>query len=192
MSATEEKYLNKLPGIIEIVQDPGTLTAILDDFSNVEAVQTEIDLLTFLRLSSITDLNVNDDFSDVLKVETDDNGIIYSSVNEQVTVTGNYYEIGDPDVLAEMLGKNVIDVTGVQHVGSKIGSKGMPSLIVRITSALPGGKTKQVYVRDATFIGQVVNGFLDANRAGDLPNSPFEFSGNKGGDIFTFTDDLPA
>ena len=192
MSATEEKYLNKLPAVLEIVQDPGTLTAILDDFSNVEAVKTEIDALTFFRISSITDLNVEDDFSDVLKVETDDNGVIYTSANEVIKVTGNYYEIWNPDVLSEMLGKLVVDGTGNQAVGSKIGSKEMPKLIVRITSALPNSKTKQVYVRDSNFIGQVVNGFLDVNRAGDLPNSPFEFEGNKWGDIFTFTDDLPA
>lgn len=192
MSATQEKFLNKLPGIIELVQDPGTLTVIADNFANAEAVKTEIDALTFLRLASVTDLQVEDDFSDVLKVETDDNGIIYTSVNEVIKVTGNYYEVGNPDILSEMLGKYVVNGTGNQIVGSKIGSKEMPSLIVRITSALPGSKTKQVYVRDANFIGQIINGFLDVNRAGDLPNSPFEFEGNKGGDTFTYTDDLPA
>jgi len=192
MSATEEKYLNKLPGIIEIVKDPGTLTTIAEDFANAEAVKTEIDALTFFRLASVTDLQVEDDYSDILKVETDDNGIIYSSANEVVKVTGNYYEIGDPAPIAEMTGKQIVNGIDNQIVGSKIGSKEMPKLIVRITSALAGGKTKQVYVRDTNFVGQLINGFLDVNRAGDLPNSPFEFEGNKGGDIFTYTDDLPA
>jgi hypothetical protein len=138
MTATQEKYLNTKSAIIEVVRDPGTLTAILDDFSNAEAVKTEIDALTFKRLSSVTDLSTVNDFSDQLKIEADDNAIIYNSTQNVVTVTGNYYEIGNPDVLEEMLGEKIVNGTGNQIVGDKIGTKSMPRLIVRITSSLAG------------------------------------------------------
>lgn len=192
MGATNEKDLNKNPAIIEIVQDPGTITEILADGSNAEAVKTEIDALTFIRLASITDLAVSDDYSDILKVETDDNGVIYSSANEVVNITGNWYEAGDSDAIAEMTNKYVVaTVTPVgEIVGSKIGATEMPSLIIRITSDLGNSKVKQVYLKDSNFTGQLINGFVDVNRAGDLPNSPFEFASNKWGDIFTFTDDV--
>jgi len=192
MSATEEKYLNKYPGIIEIALDPGTLTAILPDFSNVEAVKTEIDALTFARLSSVIDLLTNENYSDVLKVETDDNGIIYTSTLPVVKISGTYYEIGDPDVLELMFNKLVVDGIDNQVIGSKIENTELPKLIARITSALPNSKVKQVYLRDCNSIGESITWFLDPKRAGDLPNSTFEFEGNKSGDIFTYTDDLPA
>lgn len=192
MTATQEKYLNKYPAKIEIVKDPGTLTALADDLSNAETVKGEIDALTLFRLASVVDLQSSEDYSDKLKIETDDNGIIYTSTSPVVKISGTYYEIGNPDALKEMLGKKVINGTGNQIVGNKIGSQEMPKLICRITADLPGSKVKQVYLMDANFVGEIINGFLDPNRAGDLPNSSFEFEGNKGGAVFTFTDDLPA
>lgn len=192
MSATQEKYLNKYPAVIEIVQDPGTLPVLADDLNNAEAVRTAINALTLFRLASVIDLQSSEDYSDKLKIETDDNGVIYTSTSPVVKISGTYYEIGNPDVLNEMLGKYVINGTGTQIVGSKIKATEMPKLICRITSTLPGSKVKQVYLMDANFVGQIINGFLDPNRAGDLPNSTFEFEGNKGGAIFTYTDDLPA
>lgn len=192
MSATQEKYLNKYPAVIEIVKDPGTLPALADNLSNAEAVRTAINALSLHRLASVIDLQSSEDYSDKLKVETDDNGVIYTSVSPVIKISGTYYEIGNPSVLAEMLNKYVVNGTGNQIVGNKIGSQEMPKLICRITSTLPGSKVKQVYLLDANFVGQIVNSFLDPNRAGDLPNSPFEFEGNKWGAIFTYTDDLPA
>ena len=192
MSATQEKYLNKYPAVIEIIQDPGTITALTDNLSNAETVMGEIDALTLVRIASVIDLQSSEDYSDKLKIETDDNGVIYTSTSPVVKISGTYYEIGNPNVLSEMLGKYVINGTGNQIVGSKIGATEMPKLICRITSTLPGAKVKKVYLLDANFVGQIINGFLDPNRAGDLPNSTFEFEGNKGGAIFTYTDDLPA
>ena len=66
-------------------------------------------------------------------------------------------------------------------------------MILRITSTDPvTSKIKQTYIIDASFTGELVTQYLDPKRAGNLANSPFEFTGNSGGGIFTYTDDLVA
>jgi len=191
MSATVEKNLNKNAGIIEIVKLPAGFSPLLDDLSNVEAVKTAVDWLTLTRISSIVDLQVEEDYSDQIKIETDDNGVIYTSANPGVKISWKYYEISDPAVLTEMVNKIKVAVTGWEFVGNTLKNTEIPALIIRITSADPiTSKIKQVYCIDATFGGALVNWFLDVKRAGDLPNSNFEFNGNTGGWIFTYTNDV--
>lgn len=190
MAATNEKHLNKSAGRIEIVQLPAGLTALADDLSNMAAVKTAIDALTFVRIASIVDLLVEEDYSDQVAIETDDNGVIYTSASPSVKIGGKYYEIGNPAVLVEMVNKTKVSSAGEEYVGSKIQAGEVPALIVRITSNLANGNMRQVYCIDASFSGVLAQGFLDVNRAGDLPGSNFEFNGNKGGGIFTYTDDV--
>ena len=193
MSATNEKYLNKNAGIIEIVKLPEAFTPLLADLSNVEAVKTAVDALTLVRISSIVDLLVEEDYSEQIKIETDDNGVIYTSANPGVKIGWKYYEISDPAVLTEMVNKIKVAVVGWEYVGNTLENTEIPALIVRLTSTDPvTAKIKQTYCIDATFGGVLVSGFLDVKRAGDLPNSNFEFNGNTGGWIFTFTDNVVA
>ena len=191
MSATVEKNLNKNAWIIEIVRLPSGFTALQDDLSNIEAVKTAVDALTFTRISSIVDLQVEEDYSEQIKIETDDNGVIYTSSNPGVKISWKYYEISDPEVLTTMVNKIKVAVTGWEFVWNTLKNTEIPALIVRITSTDPvTTKIKQSYCIDATFGGALVNGFLDVKRAGDLPNSNFEFTGNTGGWIFTYRTDV--
>jgi len=43
--------------------------------------------LTLTRISSIVDLQVEEDYSDQIKIETDDNGVIYTSANPGVKIS---------------------------------------------------------------------------------------------------------
>lgn len=116
MSATNEKFLNKNSGIVEIVKIPSGFTPLADNLSNVASVQTAIDALAFIRIASVVDVAVEEDYSDVIKIDTDDNGVIYTSANPKVKIAGKYYEIGDPAVLTEMVGKIKVSATGKEFV----------------------------------------------------------------------------
>ena len=190
MSATNESHLNKNAGIIEVVKVPDGFSPLLSDLSNVVAVKTAIDALTLVRMASVVDLQVAENYADQVTVDVDDNKRIYTSAEPSVVVSGAYYETWNPDVLTEVLPKTkVTDVTG-EFVGNVIENSDIPAIIIRITSTDPQtGKIKQTYVIDASFTGEMISQYLDPKRAGNLANSPFEYTGNSGGGIFTFTDE---
>jgi len=63
-----------------------------------------------------------------------------------------------------------------------IATRDIPELIVKIvTVADSDGAVNTAYLYNAGLSGELVNSFLDIVRAGDLPTSAFEFTGNKGG-----------
>lgn len=190
MTATNEKYLSKNAGIIEVVKLPNGFTALEADLSNVVAVKTAIDALTLKRLASVIDLQVSESYADQITVDVDDNKRIYTSAEPVVSVSGTFYETWDPAIKTEILNKTkVTDVTG-EFVGNVITNASIPSLILRITSTDPvTSKVKQTYIIDASFTGELVTAYLDPKRAGDLANSPFNFTGHSGWGIFTFTDE---
>lgn len=189
MAATNEKHLQKNSGIIEVVKLPSNLTVLASNLSNVKAVKDEIDALAFVRLSSVIDVEVKEDYSDVIKQETDDNGVIYSWTSPKVTITGSWYELGNPAVLQEIVGKvKVTDASG-EFLGNKIDITELPSLIVRITSTDPKTqRIKQDYCIDATFADELIRSYVNPKRAGEIKGTPFTFEWNEGGGIFTFTD----
>lgn len=193
MSATQEKFLNKNPGIIEVVRVPTSFTPLASDLSNVEAVKTAIDALTFIRMASVIDLQVAENYSDQIKIDVDDNKTIYTSAEPSVKISGAFFETWDPAVKTEIVNKTKVDVTWGQFVGNVLENADIPALILRLTSTDPAtSKVKQTYLIDAGFTGELVTQYLDPKRAGNLANSPFEFSGKSGGGIFTYTDDLVA
>lgn len=193
MSATQEKFLNKNAGIIEVVRLPDAFTPLESDLSNVETVKTAIDALTFIRMASVVDLQVAEGYTDQITVDVDDNKRIYTSAEPTVKVSGSFYETWNPAVKTAILNKTKVDATWGQFVGNVIENADIPALILRLTSTDPvTGKVKQTYLIDASFTGELVTQYLDPKRAGNLANSPFEFTGNSGGGIFTYTDDLVA
>lgn len=190
MGATNEKYLSKNAGIIEVIRVPALFTPLEADLSNVRAVKTAIDALTLKRLASVIDLSVSEAYGEQITVDVDDNKRIYTSAEPVVTISGTFYETWDPAIRTEILNKiKVTDLTG-EYVGNTIANADIPALILRITSTDPiTSKVKQTYVIDASFTGELVTAYLDPKRAGNLANSPFQFTGNSGGWIFTFTDE---
>lgn len=287
MSAENQKALSVNPGVLEVATNPGTITALLADGSNAATVRAECDALTFLRVASVIDLQISQNFGDnIIEIVADDTGTIFKASLPSVVISANWYEIGETDVVTMITGaasldvaatpvavtteiilaassgsvakgavyvlahKNAagtvvtsvtVDVAGtplvantdytikVDSTGAVTGTAGesyitflaattnnaqvdvdytytpaastytgftiksmeLESLVVRITSTDPTtSKVKVDYLIDCGFEGELVEAFVDINRAGDLPNSPLSFTGNKNGTVLRFTDDL--
>jgi len=190
MTAINKAHVNKNSAIVEIATRPDAFTDCQADLSNVAAVKTAIDALTFERMASVTDVQTSENYSNIIKVDADDTGTIFTSADPEVKLTGNWYEIFNPDLLAVLVNKvKVTDGTDI-YSGNKIDSLELPKLIARVTSTDPNtNKVKITYLTDSNFTGEIITAFLDANRAGALPNSPFEFTGNRQGTIFHYTDE---
>lgn len=190
MTAINPAHINKNAAIVEIAARPGTFTDVANDLSNVAAVKTAIDALTFERLASVIDVQTAENYSNIVKVEADDTGTILTNADPEVKLTGSWYEVFNPDLLAIMVNKvKVTDLTDT-YIGNVIDSLDLPKLIARVTSTDPStGKVKITYLTDTNFTGEIITAFLDANRAGNLPNSAFEFTGNRKGAIFHYTDE---
>lgn len=258
---------------------PDALTTVLaNDFSNIVAHRAEIDALMAYRLASVVDLQQSQSYADLLKIQADDTGVIYTATIPQISVTGKYYEIFNTDVLKNVLGQKKVSIaaspvtvtaeakgtgwtqgqpiklnnkdgdntivasivvkeeastlvlntdyrtyvgdgvngllgytyivpisarTGAitvdysytpnagEYAGNVVDVVDMPRLAVRITSTDEvSGKVKIAYLVDCNFAGEMVLGFLDVVRAGDLPNSSFEFTSNRLGDFFIYTDEV--
>lgn len=256
-------------------------TTLANDFNNIVAHRAEVDALTAYRLASVVDLQQSQSYADLLKIQADDTGVIYTATIPQVSVTGKYYEIFNTDVLKNVLGQKkvsiaaspvtvtneakgtgwvqgkpikltnkngnntIIDLTGTgavkaggsnltrgtdfrdyvgdgvnglegetyivpitsqtlaitatyqytpnagEYAGNVVDVVDMPRLAVRITSTdEQTGKVKIAYLVDCNFAGEMVLGFLDVVRAGDLPSSSFEFTSNRLGSFFIYTDDV--
>jgi len=184
MTSVNENALSILAGLVYVA--PRTsVTALLDDMSNSSIVAWELDALSYERLASVTDVQFSMNTSDkVTKVETDDNGTIYSAYEPTIKIAWNWYETGEVNVLKTILGINVLDVTGTpdQRIyGLNISSKELPKIVVKIIGKDDAnGKNNTIYLYDAGLSGDIVQSFVDVVRAGDIPASPFEFLGNRG------------
>ena len=89
------------------------------------------------------------------------------------------------DVLEKVLGINSVDVSGTTDYtayGSNLQVKELPKLVIKIVwNNDANGKNKTIYLYDAWLNGDLIQGFVDVVRAWDVPNSPFEFMGNRWG-----------
>lgn len=190
MTAVNPAHVNKNSAVVEIAARPAAFTECTANLSNVVAVKTAIDALTFERMASVTDVQTSESYSNIVKVDADDTGTIFTSADPEVKLTGNWYEIFNPDLLAMLVTKYKVTDSSNTYIGNKIDSLELPKLIVKITSTDPvTSKVKITYVTDSNFTGEIVTAFLDANRAGALPQSAFEFTGNRQGTIFHYTDE---
>jgi hypothetical protein len=103
MSASNENALSILAGLV-YVAEWAAITALEDDLSNASAVSLELAALSYERLASVTDVQFSVNTSDkTMKVETDDNGTIYSAYEPTAKISGNWYETGEVNVLATIL-----------------------------------------------------------------------------------------
>lgn len=183
MSASNENALSILAGLV-YVAEWAAITALEDDLSNASAVSLELAALSYERLASVTDVQFSVNTSDkTMKVETDDNGTIYSAYEPTAKISGNWYETGEVNVLATILWLSVLDVAwtpGARVYGQNITSKELPKIVIKIVGQDDSsGYNNTIYLYDAGLSWDVIQSFLDVVRAGDIPASPFEFIGNR-------------
>lgn len=185
MTATNQKALSILAWQVYIA-DWASITALDDSLSNVATVISELDALSYERMASVTDVQFAVNTSDnQIKIETDDNWVIYQAYTPNARISWNWYEIGEMDVLEKVLGINSVDVSGTTDYtayGSNLQVKELPKVVVKIVwNNDANGKNKTIYLYDAWLNGDLIQGFVDVVRAWDVPNSPFEFMGNRWG-----------
>ena len=185
MPSVNEDALSILAWLV-YVAEWSAITALLDDLSNASIVAWELDALSYERLASVTDVKFSINTSDKqTKVETDDNGTIYSAYEPTAKISGNWYETGEVNVLKTILGLNVLDVAWTPNeriYWQNINSKELPKIVIRIVGKDDADwLNNTIYLYDAWLSGDVIQSFLDVVRAGDIPASPFEFIGNRGG-----------
>lgn len=113
MAATNSKALSVNPGIVEVALWNSSLSTPASDLSNASTLKSEYDALSYERLASVIDVQLSENFGDnVLQVETDDNGIIYSSTVPTVSISWSWYEVLEPDTINIITGQNSVSVAG--------------------------------------------------------------------------------
>jgi len=182
MAATNENALQITAGEVYIASY-SSITALEDDLSNATSVQTDLDALSYTRMASVIDTQIAVNTGEnLLKVESDDNGTIYTAYQPWVTISGSRYEVGEMDVLEKIIGVAPVVDGDSKLLGLNIKSKTLPKLVVKIVGKTDASGNNNVhYLHDCGFEGDLVFGFVDLVRAGDLPNSPFEFVWNRWG-----------
>lgn len=111
MPASNTHALSVNPGIVEVAPYVTTLPVLLNDNSNAVAVKSALDALTYVRIASVTDVKLMENYGQKgVEIITDDNGTIYKSVAPSVTIKGNWYEAGDVDAVKALVGKTVLNV----------------------------------------------------------------------------------
>lgn len=114
MAATNEKALQTVPAILEVAAYPAVaITALAANNSNAAAVIADIEgkVSSWSRVASITDLAITRNIADGLtQADTDDNGIVFSGSRAKITVKGNWFEEGDLDSIAVILGEPYVSV----------------------------------------------------------------------------------
>lgn len=197
MAAIKEGALQDAIGEIYVAPKVTLSEAFNNDLSNSETLRTELDALTYTRIASVTDLALTINLTDnLVEVEADDTGTLKKFTRPAISVAGNWFEVGDVDALAVILGINSLDVAGSPNSvnwGFNITTRDIPELIVKIvTVANDAGESDTAYVYDSGISGDLVLSFLDIVRAGDLPASPFDFQGNKGGFVLVNSERIAA
>lgn len=186
MSATNPNALQDVIGKLYVAPKVSLWVDLDDDMTNSESVRTALNALTYTRMASITDLTMSINLQDKLvEVESDDNGILKSFSLPTINITGNWFETGDVDALEVLLGIQSLAVAGSPNsvnYGFNLATRVIPELVVKIvTDADENGNVKTAYLYNAGLSADLQFTFLDIVRAGDLPASPFELAGKKGG-----------
>lgn len=110
MTAINESALPKNAWFLYVADYTSSITQLLADLSNASVVKWELDALTYERLASITDLEVIENLAEsMLKVDTDDNGTIYKATTPKISVTGNWFELFETNVIEKILWQSVVN-----------------------------------------------------------------------------------
>ena len=78
-----------------------------------------MDVLSYERIASITDLEVIENLAEnMVKVDTDDNGTIYKATSPKISVKGNWFELFTTDVIEKILGQTAVAQAGSPVTGA--------------------------------------------------------------------------
>jgi len=185
MSATNENALSVLACEI-YAADWVSITALDDTLSNAVTVIWELAALSYTRIASITDVEFAVNTSEnQIKVETDDNWVIYQAYTPQSKISWNRYETGDVNAVKTLLWLEVLDVAWSptsRIYGQNLTTKELPKLVVKIVGKNDANLLNNtIYLYDAGLSWDIIQSFVDVVRAWDIKPSPFEFMGNKWG-----------
>ena len=116
MSAINPRDIAKYAGVVSVATRPASVTAANSSNSNVKAVISEIEsAVTFTRLASITNLQVNTNTADSLVeqfADEPDTQEIYSAGVPLHTINFDVFEIKNFDALGILYGKTVNNTAG--------------------------------------------------------------------------------
>lgn len=185
MTATNATALSVLAWDVYIAPR-ASITALDDTLSNAVTVIAALDALSYTRIASVTDVEFAVNTSEnQIKVETDDNGIIYQAYTPQAKISWNWFETWDVNAIKNLLWLSVLDVawSPTQRIyGQNMTTKELPKLCIKIIGKNDSAwKNNIVYLYDAWLSWDIIQSFVDVVRTWDIKPSPFEFMWNKGG-----------
>ena len=170
----------------------GEIAEVKKDLSNAKEIITACDKLITdskaKRMGSVIDVKLTVGKGNDIEVKTDDNGLLLRANTPEAKIAGNWYEVFDFEVIKQFLNIKVVDVakSGQEKAYTIAGQKIAPSLIPECVVILEGLENDSnekvfVYLTNSGFTGELVYSFVDYVRAGNVENTPFEFSANSGG-----------
>ena len=170
----------------------GEIAEVKKDLSNAKEIITACDKLITdnkaKRMGSVIDVKLTIGKGNDIEVKTDDNGLLLRANSPEAKIAGNRYEVFDFEAIKQFLSIKVVDVAknGQQKAYTIAGQKIAPNLIPECVVILEGLENDSnekvfVYLTNSGFTGELVYSFVDYVRAGNVENTPFEFSANSGG-----------
>lgn len=170
----------------------GEIAEVKKDLSNAKEIITACDKLITdnkaKRMGSVIDVKLTIGKGNDIEVKTDDNGLLLRANSPEAKIAGNWYEVFDFEVIKQFLSIKVVDVAknGQEKAYTIAGQKIAPNLIPECVVILEGLENDSnekvfVYLTNSGFTGELVYSFVDYVRAGNVENTPFEFSANSGG-----------
>ena len=180
MSATNQTALSILACKVYIAPW-ASITALQDSLSNASTIIAQLDALSYSQLASVTDVEFAINTADkAMKIETDDNGIIYQAYTPMVKVTWNWFETGDVNSISALIWANV-QTSGTGRIyGQNITAKSLPHLVVKIVWVADSAwLSNTIYLYDAWMSWDIIQSYVDVVRAGNIKPSPFTFEWNK-------------
>ncbi len=170
----------------------GEIAEVKKDLSNAKEIITACDKLITdnkaKRMGSVIDVKLTIGKGNDIEVKTDDNGLLLRANSPEAKIAGNRYEVFDFEAIKQFLSIKVVDVAknGQEKAYTIAGQKIAPNLIPECVVILEGLENDSnekvfVYLTNSGFTGELVYSFVDYVRAGNVENTPFEFSANSGG-----------
>lgn len=161
------------------------ITTLLADRSNADTIVTELEALTYTDIGEVIDLTINEDrAANILRVDSDNRGTIYTSTRPDISITGTFRQALNYNITNVFFNETVLTDTGKVYGGTNADNTAVEELIVKIVSTYnDGGTTRDRvdYLVKCIFEEALTKQFLDPTRAGSLDGSPFSFMTQKGG-----------
>lgn len=114
MGAVNAQNIQSQPALLYVSALPANLLALAADGSNAAAVRADIaSKCVFSRLASVVGLKVDTDMAaDLKEIIADDTGTIYKASRPSSVATATWYESGNEDARALVVGRAKVAVAG--------------------------------------------------------------------------------